>query len=686
MKKKTLIIQALQEIQSKGDFARLHSFKEEASWAAMTADERNLLGMLFVSQGESLLENGDSKVLESFELASLAAPQNPEVFYRQALAYAKQKQNARCLTAADKALQAALTLNPSFIDAWHAWGNILVCLGHFHTDTGYFYDAHQKFSSALICSQNSDKTLSSEFYWHWGQCWHALSRVSGEACDLNHALEKYKQAAAHISQNHDFWNDYGNAVTDLARLVNKNELLFEAIELYRNAILDSPEQHQGWFNLACNYKNLFDVTREKSYFECAHEAFANAAKNCFDAADIWFNWGQLFADYGKERQDYEQLKLSLEKFEKAHNCDPDHYVILSAWAEALTLCGSNDESIEMLREAESKITKSVALNPDDSDVWYVYGACLTELGHYFENEKFYFDAIEKFRFGLSLDQSNPTLWYAVALAHYSIGELRNDVQMIEQSAHYCTRALEFGAQIFPQFWNDWGVALMKLAEMTHSQELLESAIEKFEQAISIYDKDFDEDFDPEWLYNYGCALDFLGDCTGDLKHYEKAVQALDKVLQIEPDYLQAHYNLALALSHIGEAVDDIESIRKSLEHFHAYLEMENEDESAWNEWGYALLCLADLMIDTLHPEHNSTLLLAAEGKFLQAVSLGCVSSFYHLACLYALSQNYSTAMNYLERAEKAKTLPSLEELQHDERLDNLRWTREFQAFLLKLQK
>lgn len=685
MKKKTLITETLQEIQSKGDFDRLHSFKEKSTWPSMTADERNLLGLLFVSQGETLLIKGDSKVLESFELASLAAPQNPEIFYRQALAYAKQKQNARCLTAAHKALETALTLNPSFIAAWHSWGNILVGLGQFHTDTDYFYAANQKFLNAHTCLLKNAQIPSAEFYWHWGQCWHALSKISGEACDLSLALEKYKQASLDIAQNHEYWNEYGNALIELSRLINKSELLFEAIEPYRNAISAAPEHYEGWFNLACNYKNLFEVTREKHNFEFAHEAFEEAVKNCPENAEIWFNWGQLFADYGKDRQDYERLKLSLEKFAKAHACDPEHYIVLSTWAEALTLCGSHAENIEMLREAENKIAKSIELNPDDPDVWYVYGACLTEQGHYFESEKFYLEAIKKFSLGLALDQSNPTLWYALALAHYSIGDLRSDAEMIEKSTQYCMRALEFGAHVFPQFWNDWGVALMKLAEMTNNQQLLESAIEKFEQAISVYDSDFDEeDFDPEWLYNYGCAMDFLGDFTGNIKHYEKASLALSKVLKFDSTYIQAHYNLALSLSHIGEAIDDIDSIQKSLEHFHAYLQVESEDESAWDEWGYALLCLADLMVDTLHPEHNPTLLLAAEGKFLQAVSLGCVNSFYNLACIYSLSRNYYTAMVYLERAENAKTLPSLEDLQNDERLDNLRWTREFQAFLLKL--
>ena len=72
--------------------------------------------------------------------------------------------------------------------------------------------------------------------------------------------------------------------------------------------------------------------------------------------------------------------------------------------------------------------------------------------------------------------------------------------------------------------------------------------------------------DPEWFYNYGCAMDLLGDLDENPECYEKAIQSLSKVLQIDPKYTLVHFNLALALSHFGEVTADVEYFKKSFEH------------------------------------------------------------------------------------------------------------------------
>ena len=77
----------------------------------------------------------------------------------------------------------------------------------------------------------------------------------------------------------------------------------------------------------------------------------------------------------------------------------------------------------------------------------------------------------------------------------------------------------------PEFWNDWGLVLMKLAHITDEKRYMEAALKKFEQAIRLKRESLArEQVDPEWLYNYGCALEFLGDYTDDVARFEQAVQ------------------------------------------------------------------------------------------------------------------------------------------------------------------
>lgn len=682
MEKNSAIKKTLEEILAYQDFDRLAPFKTSECWPQMSSSERDLLALLFVAQGESLLKKSDSKAIDSFDIASKIAPQNMLVFYRQAMAYASQDHNMRCLASACKALQVVVTLNPSFFDAWYSWGNILVRMGIFHGETTYFQEAHLKFLEAHNHSKTADFQKLADYYWQWGLSWHFLGNLSGEACDFHIALEKYRLAAEHGLQAIDFWKDYGDAIVELSNLIGRKEMLFEAIDLYRNVIRVTPDSFQGWFSLGRCYQRIFEFSHDENYFNFTHESFSQAAELNSHVVDLWIYWGQLFTDLGKSKHDLKHLETSLEKFAKADACEPNHPMVLSRWGEAQMLYGSYTERGDLLRDAETKIVRSLEIHPENPEAWYLYGTCLNELGDYFSEESYYYQAIDKFRYGLTLNENDPMLWYGLSLSHFAIGELLSDIEMIEKSTHCFSRVMEQGGQIFPQFWNDWGVALMKLAEMTNDPKYVETAIEKFERAINQHAEDpNNQECDLEWLYNYGCALDFLGDFTEDACDYERAVQILSKVLEQDPSYAFARYNLALSLSHLGEHTDDVECFQKALYHFEVLLSSDHEDEMAWNDWGLTLMNYAQLVHDPLHPEQALHLYELAESKLMHSVALGCTQAFYNLACLHALTGHLTAAMHYIERAEVAGILPPVEDLLHDEWLKGIRDTQEFRNYI-----
>lgn len=687
MKKKPTFTQTLEEILSKQEFDRLHTFKSVESWSLLSEDERNLLGILFVAEGELFLKSGEQRVVESFALASKASPENPIIFYRQALAYATQETNLRCLNEACTALEIATKLAPAFFEAWQAWGNILTTIGRLTFETHYFQEAHHKFLDAQKCIPNLSEHLLAVFSWDWALSWHSLGKLSGEAYDFRLAIKKYQEAEKIGLQQVGFWTDYANAVAELAQLLGNSEMLFESLTLYQNGLALSTDYFPAWFNQACNYQCLYEIHREHFYFDSANESFERAADLEPENSLVWLHWGTLFADAGRIKGDPVHYKTSFDYFNKANTYDPNNHRILSRWSEAQMMFGRSEENIKFLRSAEEKIVQSLKINSESSESWYIYGSCLSELGHYFEDEKFYLQAIEKFHYGLTLQQNSGNLWCALALTYFAIGELRSDVKMLETSIHHFSRALEFGAQIFAQFWNDWGVALLKLSEISHNRSLVESAIEKFEHALAIHEQEPEQtEFDPEWLYNYGCAYDFLGDYSEDGAHYEKAIMALAKVLQLDPTYTQAHYNLALALSHLGELIGDVECLQKSLEHFQLFLNDNSEDEQAWSECGVTLINLAQVLNDPLNPLKIQKLHEQADDALGRAVGLGCRYAFYHLACLHSLMGNQAAAMHFIERTESAGMLPSIDDIMHDEWLEGLRKTREFTNFITHKMK
>lgn len=348
------------------------------------------------------------------------------------------------------------------------------------------------------------------------------------------------------------------------------------------------------------------------------------------------------------------------------------------------LLGANTENLELLHEAKRKISSGLEVLADNAYAWYVYGVCLCELGRYFSAEEYYVQAIEKFQQGLNLKSTHSLLLQGMASAYFSIGDMNGDAAAIETSVGFCKKVHDTGEKLFPQFLNDWGIALMKLGEMTNEQSHIEAAAEKFELAINNRLDCSEEQVDIEWLYNYGCAMDFLGDFHEEAIYYEKAIEVLSHILKLDPEYTHARYNLALALFHLGELEDDIDSFHKAIELFQELVQNDPEDEIAWNDYGLTLLNLAVMTNDAVQSVKSQKYFEQAESRLQQAVALGNVHAFYNLACLYALSENLLAAIHYIERAESCEALPPVEDVMHDEWLESLRYEPAFRQLISRL--
>lgn len=666
-------------------FEQLDPYKKPTAWKSMTQDERDLLGILLVKQGEMQLKQGDSKALESFELAKKIAPRSSIIYYKQALAYASQGQNIRCLQAANEALDQATQLEPAHILAWHSWGNILVRIGIFYDDAVYFHQADEKFAEVEKLSKKIDVKITESLYWHWGICWYHIGKHSGEAVDFFQSIGKFRSAEEHGFSSAEFHNDYGNILIDLACLVGREEMFIEAIDHYEKAISLASSSYEGWLNLACTYQRLYNFSGSRDYFYKADECFERAADMNKDNPVIWHRWAELYVSLGKASRELDRFQESFEKFKKAEELDPGNPYVMLHWCEAQMLAASCNENLPLLREAESKIGVILKAIPQQPEAWHIYGLCLSEFGRYFAAEEYYFKAIEQFKKGLELKATHPLLTYGIAAAYFCIGELKNDVEALEKSISFFNQAADLGGRFFPQFLSDWGVALMKLGEMTSERSHIEEAAAKFEEAINGRLNTLEnEEIELEWLYNYGCSMDFLGDFHEEPVYYEKAVQVLAHVLKVDPEHAHARYNLALALSHLGEINSDIECLEASLEYFHEVLLKDHEDEAAWNDCGLALINLAVLMKDPVHSEKVQELYDQAEVKFQHSIALGSLHAYYNLACLYALTHNPSAAIHFLEKAEQSNALPAPEDVIHDEWLDNLRDQPAYRLFISRL--
>jgi len=660
----------------------LPSISDPQVWLSLKNADRELLAELLITKGKKLLGQGNSEALSFFEKAAEVASHSPKVFYLLGNAYASQDSNIGFLRSALESYNYSITLSADNVDAdvWNALIKLLLQKGELLGEVGYFQAAKEKCQLLFSLAPALTPDLTSEFLWLYGRSYFLAGKIYGEVIDYHEALDKYRLAASNGLNVPGFWKDYGDVLFELADLLERSDLYGEAAEFYQKSIKLSHDCIESWHFIALCYLHLFEDKGSLLDYDFAKSSFENAAKLDNTNYKIWINWGSLDCEYGKQNGDAKSLQESLIKFSKASDLEPNHPLIYRHWSEALMFLGSLTEDVQLLKASEKQIVLSLEMQPESCESWHLYGICLNELGRYFSDERYYLLAIEKFLHGISINSQFAALWHGMGLGMYSLGELKGDSQMVEKASAHFAKAIELGAMKSPQCWNDWGVAMMRLAELTNDKTYIEAAVEKFQKAISLQDISFPHDADPELLYNYGCAMDFLGDYYEDVQYYEKAIEALSNVLAIDPEYIHARYNLALAFSHLGELVMDVDCFQRAAEQFQILLNLDNEDEMAWHEFGMTLLNLAHLIDDPALPVKSQSYFQQAEIKLMHAQSLGCSQSYYALACLYSLTNNVGAGIYYLEKADASNVLPSIEELLQDEWLENLRQTSAFQIF------
>lgn len=674
----------LVEILKTQDFHRLNEFEDFELWKNLKQDERELLGLLFVMQGEKYLREGDQRVLESFKNANLVAPGCIRVMFRQALAFAKQASNIFCLKAANKIYESIIQLNPEMHRVWHSWGNTGLLIAIHSQREEHFLQALSRFDKAVELADRKSKKSIAEVYRDKGMLWLHYGKMTGEPCEFVQSIQCYEKAISLGMNSYDLWNEYGNALIDLAALNGAPHLILEGVRKFWQSVRIKTDFFEGWINLSTALKELYQMTSQEAYFSIANKGFEKASKLDPDNLMVWVKWGQLLAFKGKRFKEIDLLKESCEKFQTADLYESHHPVILSSWAESLLFLGELNEDLNLLHEAESKALQSLQKHRDNPRIWCLYGNCLAEIGRYFEDESYYIRAIEKYELAQKIAPEDPVIWHRLGLAYMHIGLLRQDCKLLDKAGQCCKAAIKSGAKHQADIWNDWGYILLKLGIMTDQCEVVEEAISRFEQALMIaLQNGNDYAIESQLWYNYGCALDFLGDYHNDESFLERAINVFNKVVETDPFFHHTYFNLALTTSHFAELNSSPEGYIQSLKYLETYTSFEPEDEEAWIEWGITLIDYAQLIDEPVRKGEFERLLKDAEEKFFYARNLGCSLAYYHLGSLYSLMEHTETALECLYKAKEIGVLPSQDELLSNPWLESIRNTNEFKRLIFE---
>jgi tetratricopeptide (TPR) repeat protein len=656
---------------------------ESKSWTHLSEDQKKELALESLTQGELTLLRGNLGALSLFETASQLDPRNPKIWYRQGLSffeYGSEEGKEKALLLASKHFKIATQLDPLFFDAYIAWGNVLLQLGRFHEEHHFHTEARDKYQRAIALSQGQSKEILAELYWDFGIVWSEIALHSGEALDFHLAIQAFRSSLeCQENPQAEFWNDFGNAYLQLGLLINDDRLFLKAVEHLQRAIENMPNYFDGWSALADTYTLLYVNSMDERYATKASDCYARAVKLAPKDASVWLNWAQLLGETGRLNKNVKNLISSIEKCARAASLDPEDPDITGQWVESLSHLGAIANRLDLLIEAEQKIIKATDQTPDDPNLWHAYGICLMAFASYFSDPEYDDLAIEKLQYGLSLDRTNAEIWHALGLAHKHAADLTDEEAMVERAPRFLSKAMDLKPSC-PALTFDAARAYLHYSEAIDDMAALEQAILLFESLLQNHRGTLLNH--PEWIYEYGLALDWLGECTGEEKDFSRAIEIFSHVLLIDPDYPKIHLQMAMTYLQMGHAVGESEYYKRALNHFRLAARQEEENDKLWLEWG---LCLIHLAHHTIDSEFMDQLYLDAEQKISRAGQLGNPQAHYHLACLHSILGRTHEAMDLIRKALSARALPTLDEILEDEWLENLRNSEVFSQFLTDLE-
>ena len=626
--------------------ARLAFTFDSKSWDHLNFDQKKDLALQVQLQGEFALLQGNLSALSLFESASLLSPNDPSIIYRQGLAffeYGSEDGKEKALLLAAKYFKMATQFNDLFFDAWVAWGNVLLQLGRFHEEHHFLLEARDKYKKALEihAKHPQPNEIVGELYWDSGIVWMELANYSGEAVDYHLAVQAFQTSLDYYPNPvAEFWNDFGNAYLQLGLLINDPRYFLQAVKYLQKSILDSPNYFDGWFSLAETYSQLYLTTLDERYSSKASDCYTRSVVISPKDSVTWLAWAQLLGELGKNNKNTKTLLSSIEKCARSFAIESNNTEAMAQWVESLSWLGIYSNRLDLIIEAERKIIKATDQYPDDFDLWYSYGICQMAFARYFEDADYIDLAIEKLQFGLSLDRTNAEIWHALGFANKYLAELTDEEVMVERAVRFLSKAMELKTGC-PALIFDTACAYLHYSEALDNLEALETSLSLFESLLQNHRTVLLNH--PEWLFQYGCALDWLGEYTSEEKDFARAIETFSHILLIDPDFPKIHLQMAQTYVQMGHAGLETEYYKRALYHFKLSQYQDDENETLWLEWG---LCLINLAHHTIDSDLMEELYVDAEQKLIQAGILGNAMAHYHLACLYSILGRTQEAMEF----------------------------------------
>lgn len=472
------------------------------------------------------------------------------------------------LTLAIEAYQQAIEFDPGYVWPYHH-------LGEIYREQQAYEAALHSFQQAVI--RHTDVIEQARAWNHIGDIYRAMGR-------LREAIGAYHQAIELDAIYAAPWNSVG----DVCRLLERPD---EAIDAYRRAVELDPALAGPYHSLALIYVER--ANGDRTAYEAAITLYRQAIERHTTDRDRARAWNDL----GRAYQALHRLEDAIKAYRHAIELDAHFTTPWNKLGDVYRELRYPEDAIEAYRQA-------IALEPGDAVSW-------NSLGDVFRGLERFDQAIDAYQQALNFNPGYAWPYHSLGLIY----QQQDRYELATPAFHQAARLHQRG--------EDRAVAWKQLGDIYRSLERFEEAIEAYQQASAldptfawpyhnlglIYEqqRDFeaaaamyrqaiprhknDRERVLSWqrlgdvshaLNRYAEAIEAyqrvielnpqdarswnsLGTAQAALEHYEAAIQAFERAIELDPAFAWPHHNLGLVYERRSEYESAIPCYRQALE-------------------------------------------------------------------------------------------------------------------------
>jgi len=235
--------------------------------------------------------------------------------------------------------------------------------------------------------------------------------------DLEEAVKCYAEATRLKPDYADAFNNWGNAIFNLANIKQDDDLFLESCEKYSEATRLNPDDASTFYNWGNAIYNLAKINRNESLFRESFEKYIEATRLNPDFALAFNNWGNAISELAKIKQDELLFRESFDKYAEATRLKPDYAFAFGNWGTAIYGLAEIKQDESLFRESIDKYTEATRLNPDYAGAFHNLGNAICELAKIKQDESLFRESINKYTQAIDINNELVDAYYGRSVVY-----------------------------------------------------------------------------------------------------------------------------------------------------------------------------------------------------------------------------------------------------------------------------